>query len=454
MIDYIPAKTIDEVQSAVDPHVPLRGGKDDPRYVDLSDFRGGQDLAMTIARRIQRAELAKPPQFYKQLVTGHGGCGKSTELLRLQHELEKQGYFVVYFDVEVELNLADLEYLDVLVTITEQVEAQLRTRLGVELDPKLSDDIAMWFAKVVLHREDRREVERTLETEFGLGVEFPKVLIAKMLAAIKGVLKNTSATTREWRRELEPNLTVLLNHINALIHDAQKRVTQKGKKGLVVIADGLEKIYPRQVAIGEQETRGSHELLFVDHAQHLRAPDCHIIYTVPVSMLLKVNIGRVFAYDLIPMVKIWERDGVTPADQGRQALYEVIARRVDVSGIFESPGIMREFVVASGGHVRDLLRLVWYAADLTDDRIIAAHVQQAVQRLVNDYDLLIREEDLERLAMVHRERRIPNDDAYALLRWNALVLEYQNGERWGDIHPAVQAAPTFKRAFTVHAGER
>lgn len=454
MIDYIPVKTIDEVQSAVDPHVPLRGGKDDPRYVDLSDFRGGQDLAMTITRRIQRAELAKPPQFYKQLVTGHGGCGKSTELLRLQHELEKQGYFVVYFDVEVELNLADLEYLDVLVTITEQVEAQLRTRLGVELDPKLSDDIAMWFAKVVLHREDRREVERVLETEFGLGVELPKVLIAKMLAAIKGVLKNTSATTREWRRELEPNLMVLLNHINALIHDAQKRVAQKGKNGLVVIADGLEKTYPRQVVIGEQETRGSHELLFVDHAQHLRAPDCHIIYTVPVSMLLKVNIGRVFAYDLIPMVKIWEQDGVISADQGRQALYEVVAHRVSVADIFESPDIVQEFVVASGGHVRDLLRLVWYAADLTDDRITVAHSQQAVQRLVNDYDLLIREEDLERLATVHRERRIPNDDAYALLRWNALILEYQNGERWGDIHPAVQAAPTFKRAFTVHAGER
>jgi hypothetical protein len=171
-------------------------------------------------------------------------------------------------------------------------------------------------------------------------------------------------------------------------------------------------------------------------------------------MLLKVNIGRVFAYDLIPMVKIWERDGVTPEGEGRQALYEVVARRVDVSDIFERLDIVQKLVVASGGHVRDLLRLIWYAADLTDDRIMAVHAQHAVQRLVNDYDLLIREEDLERLATVHRERRIPNDDAYALLRWNALVLEYQNGERWGDIHPAVRAAPTFRQAFTVQADER
>jgi len=448
---FKPVQTIDEIQSAVDPRRPLPSG--DPRWVDLSPVRGGRDLATAIAQRIERQELASPPQFYKQLVTGHPGCGESTELLRLEHQLEERGYLVVYFDVAAELDLADIEYLDVLVTITEQVEAQLRqSDLRIQLDPDLSDNIAMWFAKVVLHKEERREVERTLETEYVLGLEIPKILIARMLAAIKGVLKNSTFTRKEWRQELEPHLTVLLNHINALIGDAQKRLRERGKKGLVVIVDGLDKVVYRQVPISERESRSSHELLFVDHARHLRAPACHVIYTVPVSMLFRVNLSPAFDYDLIPMVKVWEKDGVTPSQAGRDALCEVIARRVDIPHLFESSDIVHQFVLASGGLVRDLLRLVSYAADFTPrgERVITAEYgQKAIQQLVREYDRLIQEQDLPRLAFVREKRRIPNDDEYALLRYNALVLEYQNGEPWGDVHPAVQATPTFKQAVPL-----
>ncbi|MBE9509230.1 MAG: ATP-binding protein, partial [Chloroflexi bacterium] len=112
--------TIDDAYNAVNPDVPLRKGEADPRYVYLTAVRGGDDLAALIARRIRRSDRPPSPTFVKLLFTGHRGCGKTTELFRLKHKLEQQGYFVVYFDVEEELDVADVSYLDVLVTLAQE----------------------------------------------------------------------------------------------------------------------------------------------------------------------------------------------------------------------------------------------------------------------------------------------------------------------------------------------
>ena len=64
-----------------------------------------------------------------------------------------------------------------------------------------------------------------------------------------------------------------------------------------------------------------------------------------------------------------------------------------------------------------------------------------------EYAHLVKDEDLPRLVKVHREKRLPTDPEYALLPYRSIVLEYQNGERWADVHPAVQATRGFKKAW-------
>jgi hypothetical protein len=68
---------------------------------------------------------------------------------------------------------------------------------------------------------------------------------------------------------------------------------------------------------------------------------------------------------------------------------------------------------------------------------------------VREYERLIHREDLELLAQVHRERRLPGSAALSRLMFNRLVLPYVNGERWMDIHPAVADAPLFREHFKV-----
>jgi hypothetical protein len=71
---------------ACNPTHPLDSSNEEDRsyYVDLSTVRG-EKLIESLSRKIVRIS---PDESTCQLFTGHIGCGKSTELLRLKHELQ------------------------------------------------------------------------------------------------------------------------------------------------------------------------------------------------------------------------------------------------------------------------------------------------------------------------------------------------------------------------------
>jgi hypothetical protein len=436
--------TVDDAYNAVNPDMPLYDGEADSRYVDLTGVRGSDDLAALIARRIRRCDRAESPTFSKLLFSGHRGSGKTTELFRLKHKLEELGYFVAYFDVEEELDIADVSYLDVLVTLAQETEGQLRESeiMAVELNRGLLETIARWFGTTIIAEEKGRDVELSLGTDFGLGAESPALVLAKMLGMVKGEIKSSSQRREMYRHQLERNVWDLISYVNDLLDDAQFRLRERGSAGLVIIVDGLEKVIYREIG---KEKRSSHEILFVEHGEQLKAPRCHTVYTVPLSLIFDRNIAQVFpdGCSLVPMVKINEEGGGECLD-GRETLFQLVARRVDVGAVFESPDLVRQLVEMSGGHVRDLLRLVRYAFDYTDELVGPTHVERACQRLLDEYDRLVRDQDLPRLFQVHHERRAPTDSEFSLLLFNLLVLEYRNGKRWADVHPAVQSTPKFR----------
>jgi hypothetical protein len=116
-------RTVDAAYGAVDPDVPLEPG--DPRYVDLNSARGDESLPAFIARRVRRTPANT---WHRQLVTGHRGSGKSTELKCLQGLLDQASFFTVYIDVEETLDLADVEYLDVLVAVARALDETARAK--------------------------------------------------------------------------------------------------------------------------------------------------------------------------------------------------------------------------------------------------------------------------------------------------------------------------------------
>ncbi|MDZ7359949.1 MAG: KAP family NTPase [candidate division KSB1 bacterium] len=439
---FQPATNITETYNAVNPEQPLLPG--DPRYVDCAPVRGDEHIVNMIAQRIIRANAARPVQYLKQLLAGHG-CGKSTELLLLKDRLETEGFFVVYFDAALEIDVNDVDYADILLAMMRQLDIQVReSSLGLQLDASRLDDLAMRLAKVTLEKEDRDTVENTLATEFRVEPQIP--FFAKMMAAVRGFLTSGSTFKKQLRVEIEQRTARFLEDLNDLIDKLQQQLRESGKQGLVIIIDGLDRIIPK--LLDDKGRRTAPSAIHLEHADHLKAPHCHAIYTAPISIYFHENLSKVYP-DLpltLPSIKIREENGKICRD-GLEAMRRMVSQRVAIEAVFADAKSVDKLCLASGGHVRDLMHLLRYACDYSAKQITTLAVDKAICALVREYDRLVKDADLPRLVRIHREKRLPSDAEYAWLPYNLIVLEYQDGARWADVHPAVQQTRKFQEAW-------
>ncbi len=101
--------------NSFDPFRPLPAG--DPKYVDCREVRGDGDILEELGREIIFSE-----RLTCQLYSGHRGAGKSTDLLRLQQDLDSKGYFVIYFAADEEdIDPEDAQYTDILLACTRHL---------------------------------------------------------------------------------------------------------------------------------------------------------------------------------------------------------------------------------------------------------------------------------------------------------------------------------------------
>src|SRR5437764_14562759 len=115
MQEFRPVTRLREVGKAVQLQ-PLPS--DDPRYVDMSQGR------LTIDMKLMRVCLedfdARENRFAKIAFTGHRGCGKSTELLRLEHDLANRFTALHFFATEDEI-IADYDYAELFLDVTNEL---------------------------------------------------------------------------------------------------------------------------------------------------------------------------------------------------------------------------------------------------------------------------------------------------------------------------------------------
>ncbi len=90
-------------------------------YIDFSPVRGGT----VIEELKENITIFYANQPSCDLFTGHIGCGKSTELLRLKAELEAEEFHVVYFESSDDLEMADVDIADVLLAIARRISQSL-----------------------------------------------------------------------------------------------------------------------------------------------------------------------------------------------------------------------------------------------------------------------------------------------------------------------------------------
>lgn len=408
-------------------------------YIDFASVRGGkiiEELGRTITR-------ISPDEPTCQLFTGHIGCGKSTELQRLKTELEQQGFHVVYFESSQDLDMADVDITDILLAIARQVSSSLEVT-GIKLKPAYFVNL---FQEIVDFLQTPIDLSAEAELSLGIGK-----ITAKTQAAPK--------LRHQLRQYLEPRTNSILQSINQeLLGRAILELKRRGKKGLVVIIDNLDRVDMRPVTASG---RSQPEYLFIDRGEQLQKLNCHVVYTIPLSLIfsneyetLKNRLGGGLAPKVLPMVRVKLRDGRDCPDGMALMRQLVLARAFPevnantrltlIPEIFDRPETLDRLCRISGGHVRNLLGLLYSCLQREDPPFTYECVETAIARNRDDLLLAIDDAEWELLFQVLSLSSVRGEIEYQTLLRSMFVFEYRDAiGRWFGINPALAESEKYK----------
>jgi AAA ATPase domain len=412
-------------------------------YIDFSSVRGGR-IIEALGRTIIRLSPDEPTC---QLFTGHIGCGKSTELFRLKAQLEQQQFHVVYFESSKDLDMADVDISDILLSIARAVSESLEA-IDIHLRPRK-------FAKLFTDIKDflQTPIELSGEAELSVGI-----------AKITAKTKESPQLRDQLRQHLEPRTQSILSAINEeVLEKGNQELKRRGKKGLVVIVDNLDRVAPRPVASG----RSQPEYIFIDRGAQLRALKCHLVYTLPLALMfsneyetLKNHLGGGVAPKVLPMVPIRSRDGSELAKGMALLRQMVLARafpqvdagqRLDlIPEVFDSPQTLDRLCRISGGHVRNLLGLLYNCLQNEDPPLSRGCLESVIKGYRDDLTLAVDEEEWDLLSQVVQQQVVKGEREYQILLRSMFVYEYRDElGRWFGINPALAETARFLSLTTA-----
>jgi hypothetical protein len=407
-------------------------------YIDFASVRGGK-IIEALLRTITRISPNTPTC---QLFTGHLGCGKSTELLRLKAELEAQNFHVVYFESTHVLEMVDIDITDILLAIAGLVSENLEA-MKLRVQPT-------YFTKLF------SEVVDFLQTPIELGLEAE---LSVGIAKITAQTKESPQLRRRLRDYLDPRTENILQSINnELLDRANVELKARGKKGLVVIVDNLDRVAIRPLPSG----RSLPEYLFIDRGEQLRKLNCHIVYTIPLALTfsndsaeLQHRLGGGVAPKVLPMIPVRQRTGEIN-QEGLGLMRQMVLARAfpDISStdrlnlitqLFDNSETLDRLCLISGGHVRDLLGLLFDCLREQDPPFDRKCVELVIQRQRDYRANAIDLDESELIFHVIQDQRVKGNVEYDILLRSLFVFEYRDHQGvWFALNPVLAETEKFK----------
>lgn len=167
---------------------------------------------------------------------------------------------------------------------------------------------------------------------------------------------------------------------------------------------------------------------------------------------------------ILPMVMVRSRNGAVDPP-GMMVMQEIVMRRVRpilndaglssaIEDVFDTSDTLEQLCLMSGGHVRELLHLMQFAAKRSDQLPLTARsVQRSITEAREHYRRAVKSTNWQILASVAESKRCPNDTQYLDLLFNRCILEYRfiNDHNelvcWYDVHPLIRGIQEFKEAL-------
>ena len=426
-----------EVSSQLRLEEPL-DGEVDPRWVDTREARGSYQLhqlyrSLGVETDGRSRKLRKPQERGYFLFCGHRGCGKSTELRRIRYDLDApDAYYVVFADASQELDINNLRYQDILLHLAGKLMERLDSD-GIDIDHVHLGKLEKWFTERVESQTTTKDF--ALEIKSGAAVEAGLPFIGKLFTGISNAFKTNSTYKEELRRTIQNYFTDFADAFNHLISSAQDSIRTGNKgRGILFEVDGTDRLRD-----------GDARAFFESDVHQLQQVRGLFLYCAPIHLIYEgAGIGQNFdnAFTL-PMVKVADPDGSQNAT-GCAAMREILYRRA-ASHLFE-PGVVDLLVEQSGGHPRDLLRLLQNAfLHAEHDRFDVAAARAAVRDVTTDFRRILEPEDYALLAKIDSSPEAPpHSDRVRSLLYNLALLEYN--EFFWRSHPVIRMTDAYRAA--------
>ena len=425
-MDYQPPGHLLEVLQKIEYEEAL--SDQDPRYVDSQEARGSEKTFTRLARKFgwDPASNAFFAPYEKHILFfGHIGIGKTTELRRYALQLNaSRRFYVVEVDVLAKLDRNNLQYTEVLMAMAETLLERLHGD-GFVLGAEALEPLQRWFGNVVETQTTTKELSAELKTVAEGGGGIPGLI--KLLATFTAAFKTGSSQKSEWRREIRNDFTSLALAFNTLIRLAEAQLARKGRaEQLLFLIDGTDKMR------GEDTQQ-----FFVQDAEQLLAIKTLVIYTAPLHLKYDGRLGGKLDADIVlPMMKLYERDGGR-FEAGWRTMRRLLLLRADRC-LFASDAEVDRLVEFSGGHPRELLRLLKLCCELAEDRIDASVVQTAIEKLAADYRYFLKPADYALLKTIDSNPVDGGNDEQAQELLHRLALLQYNDGTWRRSHPVVR----------------
>ena len=423
-----------DVNRALQFDEPLEGDHD-PRWVDTEAARG-EYSHRPLYRTLGVSEdilMGVPPERGYYLFCGHRGCGKSTELRRIRNYLHhRDRYYVVFSDATKELDVNNLRYQDVLLHLAGRLASHL-SEDGISVDAAYLQRLQDWFAQRVETRTKTEEFAK--QARIGAKAETGLPFIGKIFGEISRALKTNSTYKEELRRTLQNYFSDFADAFSRFIEAAVSAVqgAQKGHQ-ILFIVDGTDRLR-------DEDARA----FFLADVHQLQQVRSLFIYCAPIHLRYEGGAtlqGFTNTFQL-PVIKI-ENTDESINQVGYDTMRNLLHRRAATS-LFQD-GVADQLIKFSGGHPRDLLRLVQSAFSFAQgSQFDLASTERAVGQLASDYRRVLDPEDYKLLARIDQSPNNPaHSDRARHLLYNLALLEY-NDYYWRS-HPVIRTSESYRTA--------
>lgn len=404
-------------------------------FINFSEVRGG-DVVSELGRTIA---VLYPNQPTAQLFTGHVGSGKSTELMRLKAYLESQSFHVVYFQSDQDLEMGNVEVTNVLMAITRRVSASLEEN-GIRLQPN-------YFQRLL----------QDIANLFNTSLDLTELSLATGMASVTLEARESNERLSQLQQYLEPRTRSIIEAINAeLLQPAMERLAQEGKRGLVVVVDNLDRMDP----VEKVGNRLQSDYLFIGRGEQLKGLACHVVYTVPLEMMFSDELpnlkNRFGDIKVLPMVPVCTRDREI-YEPGMALLRQMALARAfperspeerlaHLEEVFENAETLDRLCYISGGHMRNLMRLMYGCLVKQDPPFQRQTLETVISNERDDLASNLDDSEWSLLLQALERGRVQSDEDYNVLLRSLYLFEYRAPEpRWFGINPVLAETETYKQ---------